>query len=203
MTEISAVIFDVGRVLFHWDLRHLFEKLIAARDELDWFLETVVTPEWHFQHDAGRLLDDMVNERSAEFPQYAGLIEAYRFRFNETILGPVEGSLEIVRELADRGVPLYAITNFGAEFWDRFRPTQPIFDLFTGIIVSGFEMLVKPDPAIYQLALRRFGLQAGAGLFIDDNEANVTAARANGFSVHQFIDTPTLRKDPIFAGLLT
>jgi 2-haloacid dehalogenase len=145
----------------------------------------------------------MVTERSAEFPQYAGLIEAYRFRFNETIPGPVEGSLELVCELADRGVPLYAITNFGAEFWNVFRPTQPVFDLFNDIIVSGVEKLVKPDPAIYQLALRRFGLQAGVGLFVDDNEANVIAARVNGFAAHQFIDSPTLRKDPIFAGLLS
>ncbi len=203
MTRISAVIFDVGRVLFQWDLRHLFEKLIADPVDLDRFLETVVTPEWHFQHDAGRLLDDMVTERSAEFPQYAHLIEAYRLRFNETIPGPVEGSLALVYELADLGVPLFAITNFGAEFWDRFRPTQPVFDLFTDIIVSGVEKLVKPDPAIYQLALRRFGLQAGDGLFIDDNLANVVAARTNGFVAHQFIDASSLRSDPILAAIVS
>lgn len=202
MTRITTVVFDVGRVLVQWDMRCLFEKLIADKRELDWFLAHVVTPEWHFQHDAGRPLADMVAERKAEFPAYAALIDAYAVRFNETIPGPVTGSFEIVQDLAAKGVPLYAITNFGAELWDMFRPTQPIFDLFRDIIVSGKEKLVKPEPAIYQLALARFGLQTGEALFIDDNLDNVVAASANGFAAHHFIDAATLRKCPSICALL-
>ena len=145
MTKITTVVFDVGKVLFEWDLRYLFAKLITDKDELEYFVSVIVTPEWHFQHDAGRALDDMVTERMAEFPEYAALIAAYSNRFNETIPGPVSGSLEVVQELAERDVPLFAITNFGAEFWDMFRPTQPIFDHFQDIIVSGVEKLVKPS----------------------------------------------------------
>ena len=130
MTQISTVVFDVGRVLFEWDLRHLFAKLIPDSEELDWFLAHVVTPEWHFQHDAGRPLADMTAELTTQYPHYGPLIEAYRTRFNETIPGPVPGSLDIVHDLAAQDVPLFAITNFGAEFWDMFRPTQPIFDHF-------------------------------------------------------------------------
>ena len=139
MTKITTVVFDVGRVLFEWDLRHLFAKLIDDPEQLEWFVANVVTPEWHFQHDAGRPLAEMTVELVALHPAYAPHIEAYRTRFNETIPRPVEGSLEIVADLAERGVPLFAITNFGAEFWDMFRPTQPIFDLFGDIIVSGVE----------------------------------------------------------------
>jgi 2-haloacid dehalogenase len=134
MPQITTVIFDIGRVLFEWDLRHLFAKLIDDEGELDWFLANVITPEWHFQHDAGRPLAEMIPERIAEFPGHADLIRAYQSRFNETIPGPVPGSLEIVRELAAKQVPLFAITNFGAEFWEAFRPTQPIFDHFRDII---------------------------------------------------------------------
>jgi 2-haloacid dehalogenase len=192
---IKAVVFDIGNVLFHWDMRVLFAKHIDDPAELDWFLANVVTTRWHFQADAGRLLSEMTAELSAQFPQYARLIEIYATRFNETIFGPVAGSLEIVEELSARGVPIFGITNFGAEFWEGFRPTQPIFDLFDGIIVSGTEKLVKPDPAIYQLALRRFGLAAGEGIFIDDMPANVDAARANGFAAHRFLDAETLRAE--------
>src|SRR3546814_12494039 len=64
-------------------------------------------------------------------------------------LGPMPGSLELVERLGAAGVPLFAITNFGHEFWEGFRPTQPIFDRFRDIIVSGTEKLMKPDPAIY------------------------------------------------------
>ena len=202
MTKITTVVFDVGKVLFKWDLRYLFANLIDDEQELEYFVTHVVTPEWHFQHDAGRPVAEMTAERTAEFPQYAALIDAYATRFNETIPGPVEGSLEIVSELAERGVPLFAITNFGAEFWDGFRPTQPIFDHFGDIIVSGVEKLVKPDPAIYALALERFGLQPGEAIFIDDNLDNVVSARSNGFAVHHFQDSKSLRVELKNQGLL-
>lgn len=192
---VQAVVFDVGKVLFQWSIRSLFIKLIADANELDWFLANVVTETWHFQHDAGRPIDEMVAERSAQFPEHAHLIAAYRARFNETIPSSVPGSLEIVNDLAARGVPIFGITNFGKEFWEGFRPTQPVFDHFTDIVVSGVEKIIKPDPAIYALALRRFGLSPGEGLFIDDRHENVEAAAANGFVAHHFQDAPILRTE--------
>ncbi len=202
MTKITTVVFDVGKVLFEWDLRHLFAKLIADTAELEYFVTHVVTPEWHFQHDAGRPLAEMTAERTALYPKYKNEIDAYRTRFNETIPGPVTGSLEIVHELAARAVPLFAITNFGAEFWEMFRPTQPIFDHFGDIVVSGVEKMVKPDPDIYALALRRFGLKPGEAIFIDDNHDNVVSARANGFAAHHFTDAEKLRRALVALDLL-
>ena len=202
MTKITTVVFDVGKVLFEWDLRHLFAKLIADKAELEYFVTHVVTPEWHFQHDAGRPLAEMTAERTALYPKYANEIDAYRTRFNETIPGPVTGSLEIVRELAERAIPLFAITNFGAEFWEMFRPTQPIFDHFGDIVVSGVEKMVKPDPDIYALALRRFGLKPGEAIFVDDNHDNVVSARANGFAAHHFTDAEKLRRELVALDLL-
>ncbi len=183
---VKAVVFDVGNVLYHWNMRSLFAKLIVDDGELDWFLANVVTQEWHFQHDAGRPLAEMVAERAAEFPAYTDHLNAYRTRFNETIPGPVNGMIPLVERLSARGVPIFGITNFGAEFWAQFRPTAQVFDHFKDIVVSGVEKLVKPDAAIYQLALGRFGLAAGEGLFVDDRLDNVEAARANGFAAHHF-----------------
>lgn len=181
-----AVIFDVGRVLFRWDLRHLYAKLIDDPAEVERFCTTIITPEWHFQHDAGRPLADMVEERIAEFPHAEALIRAYQRRFNETIPGPVEGMPELVERLHGAGVPLYIITNFGDEFWSMFRPTQPIFDRFEDILVSGVEKLIKPDPAIYRLALDRFGLEAAHTLFIDDVPENIAGAASVGIDGHVF-----------------
>lgn len=197
-----AVVFDIGRVLVQWDLRHLFAKLIEDEAELDWFLNNVVTTEWHFRHDAGVPLAEMVPERKVQFPAYAAHLDAYATRFIETIPGPVPGSFEIVEELAARGVPLFAITNFGADFWEQFRPTQPILDHFRGIIVSGVEKMVKPGAAIYQLAISRFGLELGEAIFIDDSLPNVIAARENGFVGHHFTDAETLREELVSLNLL-
>jgi len=199
---VAAVVFDVGRVLYQWDLRHLFRAHIADADRLEWFVGEVVTEQWHFQHDAGRPLAEMVAERCAEFPDHAALIEIYAARFNDSIPGPVPGSLELVEALDERGVPLYAITNFGAEFWKGFRPTAPVFDRFRDIVVSGVEKLTKPDPAIYALAAERFGHAPGAMLFIDDNAANIAAARDCGWQTHHFTDAQALADDLRRRGLV-
>ena len=202
LPPVSAVVFDVGKVLFEWDLRYLFAKLIDDPAELEWFVTTVVTPEWHYQHDQGRPIAEMVAERSAEFPGYARLIRAYGERFNETIPGPVPGSLELVDALSARNVPLFAITNFGEDFWAAFRPTQPVFRRFRDIVVSGVEKIAKPDPAIYALAARRFGYAPEAMLFIDDNAANIEAARTEGWQAHHFRDAPTLALELRARGLI-
>jgi 2-haloacid dehalogenase len=193
MPMIEAVVFDVGRVLYQWRLGALIAALTDDQAERDHILGEVITEEWHFQHDTGVPLSEMVPARIAQYPHAARFLEAYRDRFNQTIPGPVPGSLEIVRALRERGVPLFAITNFGAEFWAAFRPTAPIFDLFADIVVSGVEKLAKPDPAIFALAARRFGYPPGAMLLIDDNLANVQAAQALGWRTHHFADAPRLR----------
>jgi 2-haloacid dehalogenase len=190
----TAVVFDVGMVLYDWDPRFLYTKLIADPDQLDWFLGNVVTHKWHFQHDAGRPVAETSAELTAQFPEHADLIAAYDPRWLETIPGPVPGMLALVDALAAANVPLFAITNFSAEFWKRFRATAPVFDHFRDIVVSGEERLMKPDPAIYALALRRFGLAPGQGLFIDDRVDNVAASEAAGFVGHVFDGEAGLRK---------
>ncbi|MFA7602016.1 MAG: HAD family phosphatase [Novosphingobium sp.] len=200
--QIDAVVFDVGKVLFEWDLRHLFAKLIDDADELERFVSTVVTPEWHFRHDAGHMLADTIPARIAEFPEHEPLIRAFAARFAETIPGPVPGSHELVEALHARGVPLYAITNFSADFWPPFRAGQAVFDRFRDIVVSGVEKLIKPDPEIYALAAARFGHAPAAMLFIDDNEANVIAARACGWQAHHFHDAARLADDLRGRGLI-
>ncbi len=199
----QSVIFDVGRVLFDWDLRYLFAKLIDDAGELEWFVTNVVTPQWHFQHDAGRPLADMLPELKAEYPAHAPLIDAYAARFNETIPGPMPGSLELVERLDDAGVPLFAITNFGHEFWEAFRPTQPVFDRFRDIIVSGTEKLMKPDPAIYRLAIERFGIDPEGALFIDDVAHNIAGAESVGIEGHRFVDAAALERELAARGYLS
>jgi len=198
----QAVVFDIGKVLFDWNLRHLFEKLIDDPAELDWFLANVVTDQWHFQCDEGRTLDEMLPERIALYPAHAHLIEAYRARFNETLPTEIPGTHALVRRLAERGVPLYALTNFGAEFFAGFRPVQPIFELFSDIVVSGDERLAKPDPRIYEISERRFGHPPQALFFTDDNPANVAAACQRGWQAHLFTDARALEIQLMESGLL-
>ena len=199
---IEAVVFDVGKVLIEWERDLPFRRLIPDAAERAWFMETVIPLAWHGEHDAGRSAAAMIAERSAQFPDHAHLIEAWLSHFNETIPGPVPGSEAIVEELHARGVPLYAITNFGADTWAGFAPGWPLRERFVDIVVSGDEQLAKPDPKIYALAAARFGRATGTMLFVDDSLANVTSARACGWHAHQFIDAATLRADLASRGLL-
>ncbi|WP_404482061.1 HAD family hydrolase [Novosphingobium sp. BL-52-GroH] len=200
--SVEAVVFDVGRVLVQWDMRRLFAQLIDEPARLDWFMANVVTEAWHFEHDAGRDLAEMVAARKAQFPGNDALLDAYATRFGETIPGNVPGSHEIVRELAARAVPLFAITNFASPFWRDYRAGEPLFDLFGDVVVSGDEKIAKPDARIFALAARRFGHAPGAMLFIDDSAANIEAARALGWQVHHFHDAGALRADLKARGLL-
>ncbi len=201
-TPVQAVVFDLGRVVFEWNLRHLFAKLIADPVQLDWFLTHVVSEEWHFQHDAGRPLAEMLPERSAQFPEHAALIEAYAARFLETIPYRIPGTDRLIQRLAARGVPLFALTNFGEEFWAMFQPTEPLLGHFADIVVSGVERTAKPEARIYEIAEQRFGHSGGALFFTDDNPANIAAARARGWQAELFTDSEALERQLQGLGLL-
>ncbi|MGZ8310922.1 MAG: HAD-IA family hydrolase [Allosphingosinicella sp.] len=124
---------------------------------------------------------------SEKFPEYAHLIAAWSDRFGETITGPVPGVHDLVEALAARDVPLFAITNFSADFWPPFHARERgFFDRFRDIVVSGEVKLLKPDPAIYFLALDRFRLRPQDALFVDDRIINVAAAEAIGMPAHLF-----------------
>ena len=196
MGKPRAVIFDVGNVLFSWDPRFLYERLIEDDRALDAFLKDVVTKEWHFQHDAGRPFAETSAELTALYPHHGDLIAAWGPRFNESVGPAIPGMADIVEELDAAGVPLFAITNFSGEFWREWVPNhRELFDRFRDIVVSGDEKLVKPDPAIYRLALDRFELEAGEAVFVDDNAANIDAATAMGIHAILFTNAAAFRAE--------
>jgi len=198
----SAVVFDIGRVIIRWDLRYLFEKLIGDKAELDWFLANVVTEQWHHQQDEGRPLAEMVPERIAQYPEHADLIRAYATRFAETYPEHIPGTLDVITKLKARDVPLFGLSNFGADFWPEFIAGQPVFEGFGDIVVSGHENVAKPEPEIYAIAEERFGLPPRELFFIDDKAENIAAAKARGWHGHVFTGADALEAELAALGLL-
>ena len=199
----KAVVFDVGNVLYDWNPRFLYERLTPPGPALDAFLRDVATKDWHFQHDAGRPFAETSAELSAAHPDHAELIAQWGSRFTEQLGDMLPGMRDLVLALDTAGVPLYAITNFSGEFWPPFRAREAdLFDRFRGIIVSGDELLTKPDPAIYRLALDRFGLHAEECVFIDDRADNVAGAQNVGMEAVLFTDATALRGDFARLGVL-
>ena len=199
----KAVVFDVGNVLYGWDPDALLVRQIADDEARLRFIEDSDFYGWHDTLDGGRPFVDAAAELTEKFPQYAAVIAAWSERFGETITGPVPGAHAIVEELDDRGVPLFAITNFSAEFWRPFyEKEQAFFSRFRDIVVSGEVKLLKPDPAIYWLALDRFRLRPAEALLIDDRKINVEGALAIGMQAHLFTDAADLRARLEAEGLL-
>ncbi|MDT9600931.1 HAD family hydrolase [Sphingosinicella rhizophila] len=190
----TAVIFDVGNVLYGWDPDSFLIRQIADDEARMRFIEDVDLWQWHESLDGGRPFDEAAAELSEKFPAYADLISAWGARFGETIKDPVPEVHAIVDALDARGTALYAITNFSADFWTPFVTREhEFFSRFRDIVVSGQEKMLKPDPALYYLALHRFGLKPGEALFVDDREINVEGAEAVGMHGHLFTDAGNLR----------
>lgn len=199
----KAVVFDVGNVLYGWEPEGFLLSQIADDDARLRYIEDIDLWGWHDSLDGGRPFDEAAAELSEKFPVYAELIAAWGDRFGETIKDPVPGVHAIVEALDARHVPLFAITNFSADFWTPFHDRErAFFSRFRDIVVSGEEKLLKPDPAIYYLALRRFGLQPHEALFIDDRAINVEGARAVGMHAHLFTTAENLRPQLEQHGLL-
>jgi 2-haloacid dehalogenase len=199
----TAVVFDVGNVLYGWDPEAFLARQLPDDAARLRFIDDVGLWAWHDSLDGGRAFDEAAAELGGRFPEYAHLIAAWGERFGETISDPVPGSREIVAELDERDVPLFAITNFSADFWKPFHERErDFFSRFRDIVVSGEEKLLKPDPALYVRALHRFGLAPAEALFVDDRAINVEGAEAVGMHGHLFTGAEDLRRRLEAAGLL-
>ena len=201
--SVKAVVFDVGNVLYGWDPEAFLVRQIADDEARLRLIEDADLYGWHESLDAGRPYAEAAAELSEKFPEYARVIAAWSDSFGETITGPVPDVHELVAELDDAGVPLFAITNFSADFWPPFHAKeQAFFSRFRDIVVSGEVKLLKPDAAIYYLALDRFRLRPDEALFVDDRQINVLGAELVGMKAHLFTDAADLRARLVKEGLL-
>ncbi len=202
MTDIQAVIFDIGNVMVHWDPRRLFRKYFDDPEEMEYFLANVTSPKWNLEQDRGRSFKDGTALLSKQFPQYEDKIRLFDSHWAETLGPEIPGMVKILNQLIENNISVFAITNFSAEKWPIFCKRHAFTTLFQGIIVSGEVGLVKPDPRIYELAVKRFGVHTDTTLFVDDIEDNVITAQKMGMIGHHFTDAYTLKADLIARGLL-
>jgi 2-haloacid dehalogenase len=184
----KTVVFDVGNVLLRWDPRHLYRRIFDDEAEMEWFLGNVCTHDWNVEQDRGRDWDEAVALLVKDHPRHERQIRAFHERWNETVYGVFEDNVVLLDRLRKAGVPNYCITNFSGPKFVLAQQRFPFLAGFDGIIVSGDERLLKPDPAIYRLLLTRYGLEADDCVFIDDSKANVDGARSVGMHAIHYVD---------------
>ncbi|MGN6170909.1 MAG: HAD family hydrolase [Solirubrobacteraceae bacterium] len=192
---IEAVVFDIGGVLLDWDPRYLYRKLFDDEEAMNRFLEQVCTVEWHERHDRGCSVTESCEKLATARPEEAELIRAWGRRSEEMVAGPIDGTVQILQELRDAGVACYALTNMERESYPRRVARYPFLNWFDGTVVSGFEGVIKPDPEIFELLMRRFDLSPSSTLLIDDSYANVEAALSLGMRGLRFRSPTQLRTE--------
>ncbi|KLK94456.1 2-haloalkanoic acid dehalogenase [Microvirga vignae] len=184
----TKVVFDIGNVLLRWDPRHLYRQIFEDEEEMEWFLSHICTHDWNVEQDRGRDWDEAVALLVKDHPKHESAIRAFHERWTETVEGSYEQNVTLLLQLREAGVPNYCITNFSGQKFILAKQRFPFLADFDGIIVSGDERLLKPDPAIYYLLFDRYGLEAEDCVFIDDSRVNIEAAGTIGMHAIHYPD---------------
>jgi 2-haloacid dehalogenase len=195
MTEIRHIVFDVGKVLVHYDPHQAYHELIPSAPEREAFLRDVCSSAWNIEQDRGRSWEEAEAEAIARHPGKHELIRAYRQRWHLMVSHAYDDSVAILKALIAGGQDVTLLTNFAS---DTFREAQRRFPFLAetrGATVSGEVRLVKPDPAIYAHHAQSFGLVPSATLFFDDSPKNVAAAQGVGWNAEIFTTAERLRAD--------
>jgi 2-haloacid dehalogenase len=195
MTEIRHIVFDIGRVLIHYDPDIPFSRLIPDADRRKWFFDNVCTSDWNIEQDRGRTWEEAEALLIAEHPAHAENIRQFRRHWHEMVSHAYEDSVALMEALIDDGRDVTMLTNFAADTFAEARKLYPFLNKPRGVTVSGEIGLIKPDPAIYQHHVAAFDLVPAATLFIDDSLRNVEGAKAAGWQAVPFTDADTLKSD--------
>ena len=182
-----AVIFDLGGVLVDWDPRNLYRRFFNGdAAAIDRFLAEIDFHTWNLEQDRGRSFADGVAELSAKFPQYADLIRAYDQYWEESITGPIGGSIKLLESLKAAGYLVSLLSNISREKYEVLRRKYDFFSEFDACLISADVQLLKPDPRIYALLLAQIDRAAADCIFIDDSAVNVAGADRLGMTAIQF-----------------
>lgn len=178
--KIKNIIFDFGGVLIDWNPRYMYRNFFDREEEMEWFLSNICTHHWNVLQDAGRSLEEGTSILTKSFPEHKDKVRLFYQNWEEMLNGPLDTNAQLLPSLKEK-YKLLGLTNWSAETFPIALKKYPFLQLFEGIIVSGEEKMIKPDPAIFNLLLLRYNIVAEESLFIDDNKENIQAADKLGF----------------------
>jgi len=192
---INAIIFDFGRVISAQKPSSLFRQYEHELDLPPGQLNRVMfgSEAWQEVLVGHKSLDDYWLEIGPPLGLHSpGEIQAFRKRYfaDEAIN---EGVLDLLHKL--RGRYKLAVLSNAPPRLTQWLEDWGILDLFDDVVCSGDVGLVKPDPAIFQLALARLGVAPEETIFIDDSPGHVAAARGLGLRGIHFTTAEALAID--------
>ncbi len=200
--HIKAIVFDFGGVLLDWNLYYLYRKIFDDDQAIERFLKEVRLREINVEMDHGTVDPAVLETMCVRYPQYAQPIRAFDQRWIETIRGPIQPTVEILKQIKQSGMALYALSNFSANKFAVIRKHYDFFGWFDQIVISGEEGITKPDRRIFHRLLKRTGRRPDECLLIDDTPVNIEAASQLGFETILFRSPEQLGSELRQRGLL-
>jgi 2-haloacid dehalogenase len=199
---VQAVVFDIGNVLIEWNPERFYDATVGEERRRAMFA-AVDLHGMNDRVDRGGVWADEVAALAAQHPDWAEEIGHWHHRWLEMASPEIPHSVRLLRALRSRGVPVFALSNFGRETFAFAVTHYPFLQEFDRAFVSGHMALAKPDAAIYEAVEREGGVAPGALLFADDRPENIEAAQARGWQTHLFEGPEGLAARLVSEGLLT
>ena len=182
---IEAVIFDIGNVLIEWNPERFYDWAIGRAQREALFAE-VDLHSMNDAIDAGGLFRETIYDWADRHPDWSAEIRMWHDNWIDMASPRIEGSIALLRALRLRGVPVFALTNFGIHSFAYAQTQYDFLSEFDRAYVSGQMGVIKPDPRIYELVEADCGLAPARLLFTDDRADNIAAAQARGWQTHSF-----------------
>ena len=200
--SVDAVVFDIGNALLEWHPDRFYDRVIGPERRAALF-EAVDLDAMNLRVDGGEGFRDVIYAEAEANPEWRDEIRLWHDRWIEMCSPEIPHSVHLLRALRAKGVPVYALTNFGVESFALAKSVYPFLGEFNRAFVSGELRMLKPDPAIYAALEQGTGVAPERLLFADDRPDNIAAARARGWQGHLF-EHPQGWADALIAhGLLT
>jgi 2-haloacid dehalogenase len=202
MLQPQAVIFDIGNVLTHWNPEAFYDRVIGEVRRRALFAE-VDLHAMNDHIDEGALFRETIYEWAERYPAWRDEVRMWYDRWIELASPRIEGSIRLQRALRAKGVPVFALTNFGRHSFAAAVPLMDFLQDFDRRYVSGEMGVIKPDPRIYEMVEQDCGIAPDRLLFTDDRADNITAAARRGWRTHQFESWQGWARRLVAEGLLT
>ena len=202
MLQPQAVIFDIGNVLIEWQPERFYDRVIGPARRRTLFKEVDIL-DMNLEVDAGAPFKATIYERAERYPEWGPEIKLWHDRWIEIAHPVIDHSVRILRALKARGVPVFALTNFGDESYAYAQTQFDFLREFDREYVSGRLKCLKPEAQIYQAVEADCGIAPAALLFCDDKPENVAAAAERGWQTHLFTSPAGFATRLVGAGLLT
>ena len=198
----DAVIFDIGNVLTRWQPEAFYDREIGEARRRALF-EAVDLHKMNEDIDAGALFRETIYDWADRHADWGHEVRMWYDRWIELATPRIEGSIALLRALRAKGVPVFALTNFGRNSFDEAVPKLDFLQEFDRHYVSGKMGVIKPDPRIYAMVEADCGIAPHRLIFVDDRADNIAAAAARGWKTHQFESWQGWARRLVAEGLLT